>query len=404
MNDIAIDIDSSGINTNRSKSLLFTNITDAVLVFVLLFVSGNLLATYITEYIYIVLLVILVLLYPVKSYWTVSKTVYFLLFILIIFIIQRIILGFVSIPGAINFFARFLTGYLIVKFVGNRFADTYLKVIYYLSLISLAFFAYVMLSGNIPSIFTIDKYNHSVIIYNHLTTLDGVKRNSGMFWEPGAFQGYLNLVPMLFIDRLPELWKKHKKECIVLILALITTGSTTGYIVFFMILFYQFTFKQKNILFGIVTSIVLIGSFLFVFSKTDFLGKKVNEQYENAMKMNVQAGEVSTSRIGSAIIDWHYIQKHPLFGNGLHAKTRWADHYFLGTKGMTGYGNGFTWMTASMGIVFMIVYFFLLYKNLPFNRFDKWWFIILIFLLLQGEQFLNFPLFFALPFIEDKIV
>lgn len=394
-------IDSFKIDTGRS---VFQRITDSILVFVLLFVSGNLLATYFTEYVYIILLVILILLYPVKSYFTVKKTLTFLFFILFVFIFQRINLGFVSIPGVINFFARFLTGYLITKFVGCRFSVTYLKVIYYLSLISLVFFAYVMISGNIPSIITINKYNNSVLIYNHLTTLDGIKRNSGMFWEPGAFQGFLNLVPLLFINRLPELWKKYKKECIVLILALITTGSTTGYIVFFMILFYQFTFKQKKLLFGIASSLILISAFLLLFSKTDFLGRKVNEQYENAMKMNVQAGEVSTSRIGSAIIDWHYIKKHPIFGNGLHAKTRWADHYFLGTERMTGFGNGFTWMTASMGIIFMFAYFFLLYKKLPFNRFDKWWFIFLIFLLLQGEQFLNYPLFFALPFIEDNVI
>ena len=397
-------INLQAVSSKTDVNSVLQQYTDSILVFVLLFVSGNLLSTYITEYVYIILLALLVLLYPVKSYWSIKKVVAFLIFIVSIFVFQRVFLGFVSIAGAFNFLAKFLSGYLIVKIVGNRFAETYLKVIYYLALISLVLYAYVMISGNIPALFVIDKNNYSVVFYNHNVSVDGLKRNSGMFWEPGAFQGYLNLVPLLFINRLLELWKKYKKECIVLILALLTTGSTTGYIVFFMILFYQLTFKQKKVALGVLTSVVLMGSFMFAYLKTDFLGRKINEQLENALKMDVQAGEVSTSRFASAILDWHYIQKHPLLGNGLHAKTRWADHHFLGTERMTGYGNGFTWMTASMGIIFMFVYFYILYKQLPFNKLDKWWFVFSIILLLQGEQFLNYPLFFALPFIEDNLI
>lgn len=54
------------------------------------------------------------------------------------------------------------------------------------------------------------------------------ERNAGPFWEPGAFQGYLFLA-ILFILNENNL-RKYKKSLVVLMATVITTMSTTGYI------------------------------------------------------------------------------------------------------------------------------------------------------------------------------
>src|SRR5690606_563550 len=67
-------------------------------------------------------------------------------------------------------------------------------------------------------------------------------RSSSIFWEPGAFSIYICLA--LYFE-LFVIKNKSLKRIIVLILSLITTFSTTGYIVFmFMIVIFLFK-KQK---------------------------------------------------------------------------------------------------------------------------------------------------------------
>ena len=57
-------------------------------------------------------------------------------------------------------------------------------------------------------------------------------RNCGLFWEPGAFQFFINLAFLLAIAYKQLRWG----HALVLVTALLTTQSTTGYIVFALIL------------------------------------------------------------------------------------------------------------------------------------------------------------------------
>ena len=97
-----------------------------------------------------------------------------------------------------------------------------------------------------------------------------------------------------------------------------------------------------------------------------------------------------------------YIEKHPMFGNGLIEQTRYADHRHLWGMSL-GHGNGFSNYMAQMGLVAMFVYLLLLYKSVKGNIFSKWLVVLIVVLLLQGEQLLNYPLFLSLPFIIYSI-
>ena len=57
----------------------------------------------------------------------------------------------------------------------------------------------------------------------------GTTRNAGMFWEPGAFQCYINLaLVILFFDKNKEEYNGKKFKLIIFIITLLTTQSTTG--------------------------------------------------------------------------------------------------------------------------------------------------------------------------------
>ena len=53
-------------------------------------------------------------------------------------------------------------------------------------------------------------------------------RNAGPFWEPGAFQGYL-FIALLFLLRRKD-FNKHYVELALIVFTIITTMSTTGYL------------------------------------------------------------------------------------------------------------------------------------------------------------------------------
>ena len=72
------------------------------------------------------------------------------------------------------------------------------------------------------------------------------KRNSGMFWEPGAFQGFLFLAMLLMIFETDLYRIKHRKSAfLVLTITMLTTQSTTGYILLIILILICWTRVQK---------------------------------------------------------------------------------------------------------------------------------------------------------------
>ncbi|MEZ7944429.1 MAG: hypothetical protein QMB73_00055, partial [Flavobacteriaceae bacterium] len=69
-------------------------------------------------------------------------------------------------------------------------------------------------------------------------------------------------------------------------------------------------------------------------------------------------------------------------------------------NGTIGNGNGFSTFLASMGIVFVLIYFYKINKTLPLTTKYRFIFITTLVLLYQGEQFLYYPLFISLPLLN----
>jgi hypothetical protein len=378
------------------------------LVFILLFFSGNPLAFhFFGKYNSLVGLLISILVIGstlnLDSYFS-NKLKLYLLVIFIIALLQYFTFALLSSLAFFNLVLKILMGGLILNYLKDSFLFIFFRVISALSLVSLIGFVILnQLSLNFPFVEIGLNYN-SYFFYGNIQG-EALSRNCGMFWEPGAFAGVLTLCLALNINFLKLYLSKYKYQFIIIILALLTTQSTTGYIVcFFIILFYFINHKN------IIRSLILLFTFIFIsfyiFNKSDFLKNKVDNQLVKAK--NQRVGNFSNTRFGSLIFDWHYISKHPITGNGFNFKTRYADHQFL-FRGATdnsdviGSGNGFSGFLASMGIFFIIVYFFLLWKaSYAIGNYFAIFLCLVVFLNLQGEQFFNFPLYLCLPFIKFK--
>ncbi len=330
-----------------------------------------------------------------QTYFNIKKAHLFFVFILFfssIFFFQKVVLGFVSFPGAIGFLLKITFGYIVIRFLGERFKPTYFKVIYFISFISLIGYLWNFLGFEIPNLLSDSSKLRSIVFFTQ--NGDGL-RNSGMFWEPGAFACYICLGLLLYLGNVRELLQTQRFKVIIILLALITTYSTTGYIVMFIIglatVFLEYSKKYGILALPLIISFLAIA--YFTYENSEFLKDKIDHQLEYTA--NKDENDFSPDRLGAFLFDLHYIEKHPLVGNGMHQSTRFADHPWLHGEKL-GHGNGFSNFLATMGVLSLLFYSFYIIK---YNSQHPWIFLIAIFALMQGEQLLNYPLFLSLPFI-----
>lgn len=392
------------IKSTKDKSSLFGTIQEKLFVFLLLCVSGNpafiMLDSELSKLFFIILMLFVLLIWgrkiPIQSK---KNAVGISILLSIIFLLQYVELGYITVLGSINTIVKFCLAIFLVGALGARFKSIMLHVMTVISLISLPLYLLNLIGIQIPGIVPVTHYGESIIIYYQLgENYFGQIRNCGMFWEPGAFAGYIVVTFLLFINDLSVLFKEFRKESIILVLALISTLSTTGIIclVYLVACYYLITTKSK--FYSILMIGVLAIPVTYAFTNFSFLGNKINEQLLSASETEI--GDENIGRIGNIMFDLHYIEKHPIIGNGLDATTRYADHIMFSDK-LNAYGNGFSGIIGDLGIVFVLVFFVTMYTNKTLKH--SIFFVIGVILLLQGECFLRYPLFMTLPFIDFRI-
>ena len=342
--------------------------------------------------------------------WKLNKSILNYLLLLISFIgllvfLQYQVLGFVSYPGILGLILKIVLGLFTLLYYKHKhinFQKVYIKTIAFLAMVSLPFFLLnqfgtygIELPVERKSLFLYTSYPNS--------QWEMLVRNSGMFWEPGAFAGYL-ILGLIFV-----VWENgdfqlgpYKKEVLVITVGLLTTMSTTGYIIYSIILS---IFSIRNFKWGklFVAPIILLIIYWGYFN-LPFMQDKITQQYTAAQQLEV--GDVSNTRFGTILMDWQYISARPVIGNGLDANTRYRFHPNLEMKG---FGNGMTDFIADWGFLLFLWWSYCMFRSAYKQTYSisvSVLSLLLIILVLQGEQFLNHPLFlifFTMPFVYGKM-
>jgi len=248
--------------------------------------------------------------------------------------------------------------------------------------------------GFLQNSISILEFKNEVFANNLLFTIDktgAVYRNSGFAWEPKGFSNFLILA--MIINTIINNFKLNKKM-IVLIIALMTTFSTVGYIILFTGFFAYFVINKKIGLNFIIPLLILISG-IFI-SNSDFIYKKIiNEIYT----MEDQADMIydkryfksrSLGRFGSLLVDYNDFIKHPILGYGIYRK----DSGFIQLRTQAKYANtklvrvnGFSDRLATFGIVGMICYILAIFSG--FRNYLKYYnhrgafFILIIFIMIE---------------------
>ena len=377
---------------------------DYVGMFYFLSLCGNVcFQTYVTEYIYVLSAIAYMCLFYFKtsirkciSIQSRKIIVQMIIVFMMLFIMQYVVFGWNTVPGIINHISKFIVGAGYMAYKGPRFRQVFFKTMYAICLVALPLWIIQQFYGGMSGMsWGIGK---TIWIYSYRDN-DDIVRNCGFFWEPGAFGGYISLLALLFFKDLKNLFSFHKKECIVILLALLSTQSTGGYISFGCILLAYFAFSMKSKVKYILLPLGVCAA-LYTYTKLDFLSEKIEGQNESATEL--EWGEYSSTRMGSLMFDMYYVAKHPLIGNGLHERTRLADHPMLAMMLKNGEeqgaGNGFSDTLAKWGLIYFFAFAYFFFKSnrgVP-NRI-KYMFLVLLCVILQGEAFMNYPLFLGIP-------
>ncbi len=350
--------------------------------FILLLVSGNPIFVY-SPYVremYGALALFLLLYAVVKRYTILLTFVKYSSLFVIIFLLQQISIFNLSLNSQLFVLARIYIGVAIFIMLDDKFVMEYVKVMVVLAGLSLLFYLYNVFYGLIPGIQTSD-IGYSLIIYTQLyTDYSGlVFRNSGMFWEPGAYQGYLNLA-IAFLLLIQDF--KNKKLCLLILsCALLTTFSTTGYIAYgFILIFYVLYFANLSRLRRSFLFIGLLGLCVFAFYRISFLYDKILNNFQDI--------DSAQGRISDYIRFGTLIKKHLFLGIN-------TEEYDIST------GNSIVFMLLYFGGVIMLYYFVILFHNIKKQHSIKvaLYILGLVFISLQGEGFIFYPLYLALPVV-----
>jgi len=146
----------------------------------------------------------------------------------------------------------------VVFILRGEFKYVYFEVLYYLSLIGLFLWIIFLMTGFAMDLTGKDDIFNSIIIWN---VRNGEIRNSGPFWEPGAYGGYLLLIPLFFLNE-PDFFLKNKRKSLVLFLALLSTMSTTAYLSIGIYLVYL-DFESKLSIF-LAPSVIFLSIIVFL--------------------------------------------------------------------------------------------------------------------------------------------
>jgi len=185
-----------------------------------------------------------------------------------------------------------------------------------------------------------------------------IPRNCGFAWEPGAFAVYLCLA--IFINLfITSSDKNSKKRFWVFAVALLSTQSTTGYIISLIIFFYYFLNKNKDVLILLFPLVVIALAYIF---SLPFMGNKIIEvinqtgEVETIVENSIIRGSSYTpGRFASFVISFEDFLNNPIFGLGTVSEKSWINKIGARVSPISGIGNLLA-QFGLIGFIFFIVY------------------------------------------------
>ena len=278
----------------------------------------------------------------------------------------------------------------------DNFRKTLLKCAYILFLISIVVHlghsfgiipAHDIPIGGIPSTLSLYLF-HTEWDAGQVSSL-GIHRFSSVYWEPGQAQVVIMYVLLLFTDDIKENLLKYKyilSKYGILILALILTQSSTGYLVFMLyfscLLLFNNTIKKKKYLKPIFVLLTVLFAFLM------FNSSVVQDKFD---QRNEKSEDTSYAiRVRDNVVCYEIATENPLFGCGLGSRFL---EFQLSKRGSRTSSNGWLLTGAQVGLPYLLFIFFCMFKRIKQMNLEMQTSLLLLILILSqcNEAFTYFP-------------
>lgn len=287
----------------------------------------------------------------------------------------------------------------------ENFMDSYVKFIRFIAFFSLICFALTPLIRLLPfPMFSAGEgFYYKCLIFTNVSMLNN--RNYGPFWEPGAFQLFLNWA-LLYEVRNPH--KLYRKDVILFSLTVLSTISTAGIIIIALILAYYYfnESKNKNIIreFGKRSFVIIVAVVGFV-----YLVSSSGINYFDKIEFMQENPEIKTSgnastytRYYSIFANLEAINRSPVFGVGVNGlKEEINDSYDL-----TSNTNSILSMPASFGVIAGFLYLYLIING-SFKKgrsiMQSAIFLIILLCIMSTENLIASLIFWIFLFYESNL-
>lgn len=175
-----------------------------------------------------------------------------------------------------------------------------------------------------------------------------ITRNAGFAWEPGAFACMICLA--LFCNILRTNWHlRGNYSMIILILALLSTQSTTGFIILIITIIVWLLINRRFWL-----ALLFIPILVFLFTQP-FVREKLFSQIGELGQFGYNDMTGAIGRLYSLQIEWEEFLRHPIIGLGGYSEGTWIQQHGYDIVTITGIGHMLTYFGAIMTLVFLIV-------------------------------------------------
>lgn len=291
----------------------------------------------------------------------------------------------------------------------DKFSKYYTNIMTFLALASLIMWGIYLARPSFANLFPVSKspfeddlrvYVNGINLYTFLvpfghgnSSIYAFKRNTSIFWEPGAYQFFLTLAFILLIEKSEE--KNRHIKLIILLIALFTTGSTTGIICLFLGI-WGYRREIKNFLplstskYNKIIILALIIFFIAGVSSSDLVLSALSK-FGTSSEYNV------ASRIGLAsLID--YINSSNfnfLFGMGISTQKEVSLYC----------DNTLMYSFIVLGIAFVCILVYQMYLSCRVNFKHGMWAFLLLLISFTSEQWLLrfFAMYIIFARTNDKL-
>lgn len=350
-----------------------------------------------------------------KNYYTIFTLLYILINVFYTFEF-----GYIELFSTLKSFLKISIGFIVAILIKDKLFDNYESIISKLSLITIPFYIFQcidiksldsilkILESTMPGLNLKGESVTNIFIFtlNQKGSLDSIYRNSGFAWEP---KGFANMLIIAIIINLFKYKFSLNRNFYILIFCLLTTFSTTAYVVGFLSIILLFLINLKNKAYSVFFLLfaISIGYFIitlpFVYAKivNEINSKEKIEAYENDQS---EFKRRSMGRFGSLKMDWNDFKDKPLLGVGMqeYERTQNKNTFLVRVNGLSDLISRF----GIIGIILFIVGYYNFSNGLTnFYNYKGAYVIIVTMLLLNfsSNLILN-PLWLSFQFISIKLI